>query len=207
MDTTVQAIITAGGIVVAGLTFAYSLAQNRGKPFYERSVQLLDLQERFTVLGPLTGDLTSDSASQAHEKILAEYGREARAHAALYLLAVSRLRAPGSYVGGFLSLMYAVTTAVITGSTISQLLEAGPVVVVFVATLPGLATLLLTWSGARLMLRRDRTRIIRGEIGEVDPVSREGRRRFWNSLVAAGQSLLRWLKRGSAPASSAGTAP
>ncbi len=46
---------TAVGLVVAGLTFTYSLAQNRGKRFYKRSVQLLDLHARFTALGPLAG--------------------------------------------------------------------------------------------------------------------------------------------------------
>ena len=194
MISALATIIAIGGLGVAILTFAYGLSQNRGKRFHERSVQLLDLQERFIVLGPVTGDLASDSAFQAHEKILAEYGREARANAALYLLAVSRLRAPGSYVGGLLSLMYAVITAVITGSTISQLLEAGPVVVIIVSMLPGLATLLLIWSGARLMLRRDRTRVIRGEMGEVDPVSKEGRRRFWLTCVAATRGALRWLE-------------
>ena len=198
MDFTVQAIITAGGLVVAGLTFAYSLAQNRGKQFYERSVQLLDLQSRFMELGPLTGASASESAARSHEQLLADYGREARAHAALYVAAVSRLHAPGSFLGGFSSLEYAMATALITGSVASQLLEAGPVAVLIVGSLPGLTTILLTWSGARLVLRRERTLIIRGNMGEVDPLSKEGRRRFRSSLMAAGRSLLRWLNRGSA---------
>lgn len=200
-------IVTVGGLVVAVLTFGFGLVQDRGNRFYERSVQLLDLQARFRELGPISGAMASDSAALSHEQLLAEYGREARAHAALYVSAVSRLHAPGSFFGGFSSLAYAMVTALITGSVASQLLEAGPVAVLIVASLPGLATILLTWSGARLVLRRERTLIIRGKMGEIDPLSKEGRRRFRSSLMAAGRSLLRWVKRGSAGAASAGTAP
>lgn len=209
MDSAVQIIVTVGGFALTGLTFAHSLAQNRGKRSYERSVQLLDLRARFEALGPFTGEMASDAASRAHEQLIAEYDREARAHAAMYVMAVSRLVKSGSYVAGFSSLAYAMATALITGSVASQLLEVGPVAVLVVAGLPGLATILLTWSGARLVLRRERTFLIRGKMGEVDPLSKEGRRRSISSLVAAGRELLRRLRRGSAPAASApvGTAP
>ena len=208
MDSAVQIIVTVGGFVLAGLTFAHSLAQSRGKRSYERSVQLLDLRDRFEALGPFTGEMASDAASLAHERLLAEYEREARAHAAMYVMAVSRLVKSGSYFAGFSSLAYAVATGLITGSATSQLLEAGPSAVLIVASLPGLATILLTWSGARLVLRRERTFLIRGKMGEVDPLSREGRSRFRKSLVAAGRSLLRWLRLGSVPSpTAAGTAP
>jgi len=178
MEPVISFIVTAGGLLFATLNFLQLMEQNRGKRFYERSVNLLDLRRRLDELGPVTGASASISSSRAHEQLLAEYEQEARANAALYVAAVSRLQKPGSYYVGFSSLAYAVPVALITGSTASQLLPLGPLPVVIGAGLPFLVTVALTWSGARLVLRRLNTGLIRKKIGELDPLSKEGLQRI-----------------------------
>lgn len=189
---TVSAIITVSGLLIAALSLAHALAQSRGKRFFERSVQLLDLRERLHLLGPFHGATASSSAALSHGQLLDAYEREARVHATLYLAAVSRLEKPGSYVGGFFLLTYALITATITGSTVAEVLQAGPVAVALVGGLPGLATLLLSVAGARLVVRRERTSHIKAQIGEVDPLSVEGWHRTIDHLISFMRSARRW---------------
>jgi hypothetical protein len=207
MDPVISAIVTVGGLLFAALNFVQLLAQNRGKRFYERSTNLLDLRERLSNLGPLTGELASSFSAGAHQQLLADYEREARANAALYVAAVSRLDRPGSYLSGFASLAYAVPMAFITGSAASQLLPLGPLPVIVVAGLPFLATVALAWSGARLVLRRASTAAIRRKMGEIDPLSIEGLRRFVSSLAVTVKSLIRWPTRKSASPAPANPMP
>ncbi|MHA6695766.1 hypothetical protein [Homoserinimonas sp. A520] len=184
---------TAIGAIVGVVNIAAVLRQQRARRFYERSIRLLDLRERLVELGPMNGPFASSSAPVAHDQLVREYEREARTNAALFVSADAWLKKPGSYVWGFGALLYSLLTASITGVTVAQNMEQHPLAVAITALLPGTVSVVLAWTGARQLLRRDRVRTVRRQIGEVDPVSREGILR--SQEVNAVRRLLSWLAR------------
>ncbi|WP_141879661.1 hypothetical protein [Homoserinimonas aerilata] len=188
-----QYVATAIGTIVAVANVVSVVGQHRTRRFFERSIRLLDLRMRLIDLGPMEGPGASSTSSLAHDKLLLEYEREARANAAMFVSSGASLKKAGSYFWSSFSLFYALLMALLTGDVIRQLSGQPALAVTSLALVPGIVTVVLLWSGTRALLRRDRVRSLRQKIGEVDPVSVEGVMR--SSEVAALSRLFSWIRR------------
>lgn len=170
----VQYLTTVIGAAVGIVNIVAVVQQHRARRFFDRSIRLFDLRGRLAALGPLEGPTASSVSAAAHDEMLRECEREARANAALFVSTGATLKKPGSYVWGGLSLAYALLMAVVTGNLLVNLSGQHFLAAAINAVVPGLVTFVLLWTGSRALLRRDRARTLRRQIGEVDPVSIEG---------------------------------
>lgn len=170
-------VIGLGGLVIGVLNTLAALSDVRAKRFFSRATSLLKLRDVMAGEGPLQGKNTSAMTEDAHDELLSQLEREARANTILYLNAAARLAKPGSLIVGVGELVYGVlvgwvafhplpwTTA--TDATNSVVAASGKVTLLLIA-------IVVVALGAQQIVRRVRTRALRKRVGTLDDLTIEG---------------------------------
>ncbi|GAB3607041.1 hypothetical protein GCM10027413_24500 [Conyzicola nivalis] len=119
MGETITAIVGLTGVAVAVLIFWRDFADLRSRRYNERFKNLLEMKDVLAARGPYVGTSARESATAAHEAMLADLDAEARANAVMYMKSAARLKRPGSMsvaigIGGYgIAIMWLVLSGVL----------------------------------------------------------------------------------------------